>query len=945
MYAPSERAKTDGKTIYTYTIYYVYKIHENEEHPDFDVRYEDYRSNGVVKEEIRKRDQNINTIMGKSSSGDDVDKVIAFNDWLTKNNAYSTLYRDDVSDSVWMADLHHSAYESNGALAGSTGENGPVCDGYSKAFKVLCDRAEIPCVRVFGGNHAWNYVELEEEWYAIDVTWNDPYDEKGMAISGYENTYWLLLGSETPVRENSMTFIESHIPGNKRGGINFINGPELSKERLPLNIPIVNFLETSKTVVAYTGRQAVINPPAVILTDGASASAPSISYFYKLYDGIGYSNGLPIDAGSYLIKARVAGSKADNYRASDSSNTLWLVIEKASRKIPAVTVASQTDKSITLNLAVPTAGGDDGKVEYSYSIDGSVPSENWQVSPVIEGLTPNTKYYLFARITGGKNYNDAVTEVGTEWKTDKVETESGKRLVQNITVTPGILTMKPGDRIALTAEVSPEDADNPAVIWHSTNPDSATVDSEGIITAIGVGTTEIYCIAQDEGKTESNHCAVKVAVPIEKIALDKTELSVKVGDKDTITATIFPQNAENKTIAWHSVNPEIAVVDEQGTVTGISEGVTEIYCTALDGSGVESDHCEVTVMRPVILIEKITLNKSELSVKVGDKDTITAVILPENAENKAVAWHSINPEIAAVDEQGTVTGISEGVTEIYCTALDGSNMESDRCKVAVIEEKEKKLIQKITIKPQSMTMKKGATASLSGSIYPADADDKSVIWYSTDESVVEVDRTGVVSAVDIGNAEVYCVARDEGGVSSNHCKIKVVSSSSSGGSSSGSGGSGGNGGSKSGSSSVSPGTKAPSSTSLPSYVIKGSWNQSGDGSWNFTDSAGTRYVNTWAAVENPYADTAKGQQGFDWFRFDENGRMVTGWFYDVTDGYWYLLNPVSDGTLGKMMTGWAYMDGSYYYLNEVSDGHRGRMYANEITPDGYRVDGDGKWIK
>ena len=100
----------------------------------------------------------------------------------------------------------------------------------------------------------------------------------------------------------------------------------------------------------------------------------------------------------------------------------------------------------------------------------------------------------------------------------------------------------------------------------------------------------------------------------------------------------------------------------------------------------------------------------------------------------------------------------------------------------------------------------------------------------------------------------------------------------------------------------------------------------------------------WAAVENPYANLAVGQQAFDWFRFDENGKMVVGWYLDPADGRWYYLNSNSDGTLGKMMTGWVLIDGYHYYFNPNSDGFKGRMYANETTPDGYQVDASGKWI-
>ena len=132
---------------------------------------------------------------------------------------------------------------------------------------------------------------------------------------------------------------------------------------------------------------------------------------------------------------------------------------------------------------------------------------------------------------------------------------------------------------------------------------------------------------------------------------------------------------------------------------------------------------------------------------------------------------------------------------------------------------------------------------------------------------------------------------------------------------------------------------------LPDYVVKGSWQQK-DGQWNFVDENNTVYKGRWAAIYNPYANIAAGQSSFDWFSFDSNGNMRTGWFLD-TDGNYYYLNPSSDGTRGRMMTGWVWIpdkDGvlKCHYFNPDSDGTRGRMLVNVIV-DGNTVNADGEW--
>ncbi|MDO5416356.1 MAG: hypothetical protein Q4F29_04070 [Lachnospiraceae bacterium] len=91
-----------------------------------------------------------------------------------------------------------------------------------------------------------------------------------------------------------------------------------------------------------------------------------------------------------------------------------------------------------------------------------------------------------------------------------------------------------------------------------------------------------------------------------------------------------------------------------------------------------------------------------------------------------------------------------------------------------------------------------------------------------------------------------------------------------------------------------------------------------------------------------HANIAAGQQAFDWFYFDEIGNMVTGWFCDA-DGNRYYLNPIPDGTQGRMCTGWQQIDGKWYYFNPISDGYRGKLLTNTITPDGYWVDKNGVW--
>lgn len=138
---------------------------------------------------------------------------------------------------------------------------------------------------------------------------------------------------------------------------------------------------------------------------------------------------------------------------------------------------------------------------------------------------------------------------------------------------------------------------------------------------------------------------------------------------------------------------------------------------------------------------------------------------------------------------------------------------------------------------------------------------------------------------------------------------------------------------KSGGSSISGG-----SGSRSSRVQTGSWVKAADGiRWWYRNPDGTWPANGWAQL----AWNGK----TDWYYFDAEGYMLTGWFTDPATGLRYYLHPISDGTQGYMYAGWKQIEGKWYYFSEVHDGTFGHLLVNTTTPDGYVVGADGVWIQ
>lgn len=187
----------DGIIRYTMTAYLI--VYEDNGHSVFDIRYPEYRNRELIGKDVKLLDDTINKIFDipyVSKCLTVEEKVRAFNNYLVSHNSFSSAAASD-----------NAAHECLRALVGGTGTEGPVCDGYANAFKVLCDRAGIPCVTVFGnavnkakagGDHTWNAVLIDGVWYIVDVTFNDPIlAGSTAAISKYENENYILVGENT----------------------------------------------------------------------------------------------------------------------------------------------------------------------------------------------------------------------------------------------------------------------------------------------------------------------------------------------------------------------------------------------------------------------------------------------------------------------------------------------------------------------------------------------------------------------------------------------------------------------------------------------------------------------------------------------------------------------------------------------------------------------------
>ena len=159
------------------------------------------------------------------------------------------------------------------------------------------------------------------------------------------------------------------------------------------------------------------------------------------------------------------------------------------------------------------------------------------------------------------------------------------------------------------------------------------------------------------------------AVHPESVAINKSSLSLIVGSNEQLTATVSPANAKDKTVTWYSSNTSVATVSSSGVVTAKAAGSATITVTTNNGG--KKATCSVTVKEQIIPVTGVSLDKTSMTMTVGDTQTLTASVTPSNATDKSVAWSSSNTSIATVSSSGVVTAKAAGIATITARTNDG----------------------------------------------------------------------------------------------------------------------------------------------------------------------------------------------------------------------------------------------------------------------------------
>lgn len=238
-------------------------------------------------------------------------------------------------------------------------------------------------------------------------------------------------------------------------------------------------------------------------------------------------------------------------------------------------------------------------------VRGLLPSEAWKFSSPSEHILKNNAYLSgcvlpinFLAMCLKEKLSTLLLAILTIAALASCK-QNKEVLVTSITLSPDKVELVEGSTQSITATIAPEDATDKELTWTSSDQAVASVDADGLVTALKVGSATISASA--DGKT--GNCTVTVVaktISVTSIKLSDETISLNAGESKALTVTIEPDNATNKNVTWKSDDEAIATVDGEGNVTAVTGGSAKITATTEDGGLTAS--CTVTVIEKELLL-------------------------------------------------------------------------------------------------------------------------------------------------------------------------------------------------------------------------------------------------------------------------------------------------------------------------------------------------------
>jgi len=329
---------------------------------------------------------------------------------------------------------------------------------------------------------------------------------------------------------------------------------------------------------------------------------------------------------------------------------------------------------------------------------------------------------------------------------------------KSVEIKVGKTTLGIGERISISASVSPSNACNTYVDLSSSDEEVIEIRGDELV-AVGYGTATITGESFN-GKTRT------VTITVKEIKADSVSIAspipsdqtVYIGDSLELSASINPENVDDPSIVWSSSNEKIATVDQNGHVKTLAKGEVTIYAKAANGVTGKK-----TLAVKEKFVESVELSEVSLDLLLHETHTLVTTVTPADATFPEITWSSSDSSVAEVSENGTVFAIGCGSAVITATSTNGITASVPVSVTEIIAERIK-IIGGSQFYPNE-------SAILTADIYPENTTIKDVVWSSNDPTIANIDENGNLKCLAPGVVTITATQKDV--ATSIHIVVKV----------------------------------------------------------------------------------------------------------------------------------------------------------------------------
>ena len=348
--------------------------------------------------------------------------------------------------------------------------------------------------------------------------------------------------------------------------------------------------------------------------------------------------------------------------------------------------------------------------------------------------------------------------------------------VDSVTISPNVLNLKVGESSSLTYNISPSNADIKSTEWSSSNTGVVSVDKDGKVSAVGIGTANVVIKVVGQDNSEASDSIV-VNVISQYISVDSVTLvdannntlsnsmNLNIGEEVTIKFLINPSNVTLKETNWtNSDSSKVSMKDSVGyaLIKGIEVGSSDIEITVKDYDGnVKTDSVKVNVINSnqPVLVSSIALSPTSVTLNPNGTYKFNVTVSPSNATNKGVTWSSSNTNVVSVDQNGNIKALKDGMAKIRVTAQDGSGKYAEASVTVESSKPTNILVTGVSLNASTVKMYVGQSYQLIHTIKPSNATNKGVTWSSSNTNVVSVSN-GKIVGKSSGKARITVTTND-----------------------------------------------------------------------------------------------------------------------------------------------------------------------------------------